>query len=169
MRRNHVVLTTSMFWYFSVDNDFKSICIEIHSVLKITVYAFGDWFRSLQGLSDASWRLLGGPWGVFWRLRVLLDKNMQKLRSQPILQGGSKKVIFVYAKKTLIFTVPLGFCRENQKNASQNNCPAACLLDNYQVKSLKSLQDHHQSQAWGGWIIKLPSDCPATCLLDNFR
>ena len=112
---------------------------------------------------------LEAPGGVFWCLRVLLDKNMQKSRSQPILQGGSKNVIFVYAKKTLIFTVPLGFCRENQKNASQNNCPAACLLDNYQVKSLKSMQDHHQNQAWGGWITKLSSNCPGTCLLDNFK
>ena len=72
-------------------------------------------------------------------------------------------------KKTLIFTVPLGFCRENKKNASQNNCPVTCLLDNYQVKSWKSLQDHHQNQAWGGWITKLSSNCPRTCLLDNFK
>ena len=45
---------------------------------------------------------LEAPGGVFWCLRVLLDKNMQKLRSEPILQGGSKKrhLLFTCVKNT---------------------------------------------------------------------
>ena len=43
--------------------------------------------------------------GVFWCLRVLLDKNMQKLRSEPIPQGGSTQTTFVYMRKEHRFSL----------------------------------------------------------------
>ena len=68
-------------------------------------------------------------------LRVLLDKNMQKLRSEPILQGGSKKRHVFICVKNIDFHSCIDFVQGESKNASPGNCPVTCLLDNYQAKS----------------------------------